>query len=92
MVMDALEDGSLARTSQSLTMLRNLANTPLDDLEDVAPSQLSRQRRDNRLVGERLGEAHHVEELGPTETRTVPRREVLRELRHDLFAIGARAS
>jgi hypothetical protein len=55
----------------------------------MAPAQLSRQRRDNLAVGERLGELDHASEALRRESAAVLGGRLSRHRRNDLVAVGS---
>ena len=59
----------------------------VDDLLEVAPRQLSRQRGDNLLVWKRLGEADHVPQRLVGEPPPEPRDQLSRQRRDNLGAV-----
>jgi hypothetical protein len=63
-----------------------------DYLDEVAPAQLSRQRRDDLPIREGLGEADHAEEVAGAEAVTEFGRQLCRRRRHNLFAVGGSPS
>jgi hypothetical protein len=59
-----------------------------DDLDEVAPTQLSRQRRDNLGVGEDLSEADHAGQVALAEALAILGGQFCRQRRQNLLAVG----
>jgi hypothetical protein len=57
-----------------------------NDLDEMAPTQLFGERRNNLLIGEDFGEADHAEEISGAETVAEVDYQLCRQCRHNLFA------
>ncbi len=58
-----------------------------NQLCEMAPAQLLRQRRNNSFIGKSLSEGHHSRQAGPGETISEFRRQRCRQCLHNLLAI-----